>query len=108
LHNLKTGQSTKCQKCRGKIVAEKNAKDETNNIYGYLKVIRRANQEELINCTKTGIYWVCDCLNCGASNVIIHGEYLRNGDTKSCGCLISVNENKISKMLQENNIKFKK
>lgn len=29
--------------------------------------------------------WACKC-DCG-NNVIVNGVYLRNGDTKSCGCL---------------------
>ena len=53
-----------------------------------------------------GLYWNCTCLNCGRENVIVFGDYLRNGDTKSCGCINSINESKIAKMLDNGNIKY--
>lgn len=31
---------------------------------------------------------------------------MRNGDTKSCGCIISYNENKIKKLLDKANINY--
>ena len=34
-------------------------------------------------------YWICEC-DCGEIKSI-KGKYLRNGDTKSCGCLRSEN-----------------
>lgn len=52
------------------------------------------------------MYWVCSCLKCGKQNVIVKGDYLRNGDTSSCGCLNSKNESKIAKMLDALNIKY--
>ena len=32
------------------------------------------------------IYWLCDC-DCGTKNVKVRGYSLRNGHTRSCGCL---------------------
>lgn len=46
-------------------------------------------------------------MNCGKKDVIVRGDYLENGDTKSCGCLnYSFNEDKIKKMLVDSNINF--
>lgn len=84
-----------------------NIKDETGKIYGHLKVIRQANKEEYPRRDRTGVYWVCECLNCGKQNVIVFGDYLRNGDTTSCGCLNSKNESNIARFLDELNIKYK-
>lgn len=42
------------------------------------------------------IYWVCSCLHCNRKNVIVKGDYLRNGDTISCGCIVSKNESLIA------------
>lgn len=53
--------------------------DETGNIYGRLTVLCRAKN----NGTK--VMWHCRC-ECG-KELDIHGTSLRNGNTKSCGCL---------------------
>lgn len=56
------------------------AKDETGNRYGRLVVLRRAEER------KSGrVCWVCKC-DCG-NEAIVSGESLRNGCTRSCGCL---------------------
>ena len=39
-------------------------------------------------------------------NIIIFGDYLRNGDTKSCGCIVSWHESQIAKMLENLNFTF--
>ena len=51
-------------------------------------------------------YWICEC-DCG-NEVIVWGTHLRNGHTKSCGCIKSFGEDKISQILLENQINFKK
>lgn len=53
--------------------------DETNNKYGRLTVLYRANTK------KKGTYWHCRC-DCG-NEIDVLGSSLRNGNTKSCGCL---------------------
>ena len=54
--------------------------DETGNKYNRLSVISRAFPEG-----KTGGWWNCRC-DCG-KEIVIRGVSLRNGNTKSCGCL---------------------
>ena len=97
--NLRGGQSKSCgcqkmQKMRTACVI-----DETDKIYGFLHVLREATPEEKAsktnNINTSGAYWVCECLKCGNPYTIVKGDYLRNGDTKSCGCLNSYNESKI-------------
>ena len=56
-----------------------NRIDETGNKYGLLTVIKYAYTKN------KRAYWLCKC-ECG-NFVIVKGKYLRNGDTKSCGCL---------------------
>ena len=54
--------------------------DETNNKYGRLTVLYRAEN------TKTGrAVWHCRC-DCG-NELDVLGKNLRNGNTQSCGCL---------------------
>lgn len=71
-------------------------KHEENKMYGFLYVNRIATEEEKPRHDKTGIYWNCTCTKCGRINVIILGNYLRNGDTTSCGCIQSKNESLIA------------
>lgn len=54
--------------------------DETGNKYGRLLVIKRD-----INNSHKNAFWLCEC-ECGQIKVI-NGQSLRNGETKSCGCL---------------------
>ena len=53
--------------------------DETGKVYGRLTVLFRAKN----NGTK--VMWHCRC-ECG-KELDVHGVSLRNGNTKSCGCL---------------------
>ena len=73
-------------------------KDESGKTYGYLYVNRMATKEEKPRNIES-IYWVCTCTKCGHSNVLVRGDYLRNGDTTSCGCIQSKNESIIAQML---------
>lgn len=82
-------------------------KHEEGKTYGYLYVQREATIEEKPRNDRTGVYWNCDCLHCGRKNVIVFGDYLRNGDTTSCGCIVSKNESRIADMLTNANIQFK-
>lgn len=54
-------------------------KNEIGNIYGYLTVIARAENDK-----DNRAQWLCRC-KCG-NEVIVRGKSLRNGNTKSCGC----------------------
>ena len=65
-----------------------------------------ATEDEKPRKDTQSIYWNCTCLNCGRKNVIVRGDYLRNGDTKSCGCLTSYHEVHIQKMLEDLGIKY--
>lgn len=78
-------------------------KDETDNIYGDLKVIKR---DESKNTSDNKAYWLCEC-KCG-NIVSIDGGSLRKHTTTSCGCVHSKGEQKISSLLKEHNIKFEK
>lgn len=65
--------------------------DETGNKYGKLLVLEKYN-EPIENKDKRA-RWICQC-DCG-NKVIVAGKSLRNGHTKSCGCLVF--QNKIDK-----------
>ena len=60
----------------------RKAIDETGNHYGRLTVLKRA--ESYQNRNKKA-QWLCRC-NCG-NLIIVYASNLRNGNTRSCGCL---------------------
>lgn len=109
--HLRRGNSTNCGCIRMEKMRQSNIKDERGKIYGYLKVVREATLEEKMDKVTgknlEGIYWNCTCLNCGKTNFIVKGDYLRNGDTTSCGCILSKNEKQIEKMLNNACIQYK-
>ena len=105
--HLRSGRSTNCGCVRMEKMRQANIKHEEGKQYGFLKVERMATKEEKPRQDNTGIYWVCTCLKCGRQNVIVKGDYLRNGDTQSCGCLLSKNESRIADILFNLKINYK-
>ena len=97
--SLKSGATQSC----GCLHNELNSKLFTENLlgqrFGKLVVISRNG-----STTKGNAIWHCKC-DCG-NECDVTAKHLKWGDTKSCGCLISFGENKISQLLLQNNIPF--
>ena len=98
--NLNSGHTKSC----GCYTKEVNSKNNTIDMIDfetqYIKVLEKAESDQ------QGVSkWKCLCKNCNRI-FITRGSNLRNGDTQSCGCILSLNEKKISQMLSENNIEF--
>lgn len=104
--HLRSGRSTTCTNCRQQKMTAATIKDETGKDYGFLHVERKATEDEKPRHDRTGTYWNCTCTKCGRQNVIVFGDYLRKGETKSCGCINSYNESKICQMLDNMQIKY--
>lgn len=104
--HLRAGRTTNCGCIRMEKMRQASIKHEEGKTYGYLYVQKEATPEEKPRNDRTGIYWNCDCLHCGRKNVIVFGDYLRNGDTTSCGCIVSKNESRIADMLTNANISY--
>lgn len=70
--------------------------------YGHLTVDYMIPQEKykrtLYSCT-------CDC---GTTGIIVQANHLKNGKTKSCGCLKSYPEEQIATLLTNNKILFER
>lgn len=96
--HLRGGRSTSCGCTKMEKMRQASIKNEAGKTYGYLQVERMATSEEKPRDVG-GIYWICSCSHCGRKNVIVRGDYLRNGDTISCGCIESKNESLIAQML---------
>ena len=92
--NLRNGHTKSC----GCVHGIKNI-DLTNQQFGKLKVIKMSSKKKYNKTT-----WICQC-ECG--NIVeVVSSHLINGHTLSCGCLLSKGEEKISKILKDNNIIF--
>ena len=81
---------------------EKTEKEKIGTNYGFLKVLSR---DETKKGKYGGAYWICKCENCGSIKSYSDSCLYR---IKSCGCIKSKGELKISKILTENNIPFEK
>ena len=90
------------QSCGCKRYESHNGIDETGKRYGKLTVLYRSKDKS----DGTHIFWHCRC-DCG-NECDINGSYLRSGVSTNCGCERSVGEAKITKILKENNINFKR
>lgn len=98
--NLKSGGTKSC----GCYSRENNSRNNTINMLGFetegIKVLERAGSD-----AEGCALWSCLCKKCG--NIFTtRGAHLRNGATRSCGCVHSWNEQTITKMLLDNNIEF--
>lgn len=78
----------------------------TNNLigqrFGRLLVLKDTGKRT----PRRGIVWRCKC-DCG-NECDITGDSLVKGDTNSCGCLKSIGESRIQRILEENKILFEK
>lgn len=80
--------------------------DMTGQTYGYLTVLQRDLSEEHMG-HENDSWWICRCNLCGTIKSI-RGISLRNGTTKSCGCVKSHGELTIANILSQNNIIFER
>ena len=93
--NLRTGNTSSCGKHRVSFFY----KNLLNQKFGRLTPIEKTEER------KSGkIIWKCKC-DCG-NEVNVRSDYLLNGHTTSCGCLLSKGEEKIAQLLRENGIIF--
>lgn len=96
-YNLKSGHTQSC----GCIQGDKIREDLVNQHFGKLTVLEL--DKELTKKRKR-VYWKCQC-ECGTIKSI-NKSSLISGDTLSCGCLRSRGEEKIAKILSNNQINF--
>ena len=97
--NLVEGKSKSCGCLRKEVLSD----DLTNKRFGSLVA-----KEPLYNypkqCSEESTYWRCDC-DCGNS-FITTAHRLKQGNTQSCGCLVSKGENKIKELLTSMGIEY--
>lgn len=91
--DLRTGKRTSCGKHCNSI------KNEIGKTYGALTVLKQDPRPGL-SFADNSIHWICRCSLCGKEKSV-SGKSLRNGDTKSCGCMKSAGEQIITKALND-------
>jgi hypothetical protein len=102
-YTLRKGKSKSCGCLQKEKVSKLNFIDISGKKFGHLTVLEFAGKD---NSKK--ILWKCKC-DCEAETIIIvRGADLKSGKTTSCGCVKSKGEEKIAKILKDNNILFKK
>lgn len=84
---------------------EKNVINLTGKSFGNLIVLNQEPSKKTPNGS-TKSMWKCQC-SCG-NITIVAGQSLKNGNTKSGGCIKSQGEEKISKILNNNHIPFQR
>lgn len=95
--NLNSGHTTSCG-C--KMYETKNFIDMTGYETSTIKVLERAGSDN-----QQIALWKCLCKKCG-TEFVARGSHIRSGAILSCGCIHSKNEQKIIKLLTENNIEY--
>jgi hypothetical protein len=100
---LRNGTSKSCGCKRTENSRENNGTfiNEIGNRFGKLVVIAK---NEKLSKQKHRAMWICKC-DCGNYKTV-SSKCLRDGKTKSCGCLISVGEESIIKILTQLHITF--
>ena len=107
-NSLMTGHTKSC----GCLMREKSAKIGYNNIkditgqrFGSLVVIRRVENAVLSGGRRQDTQWECKC-DCGNTKIVRRNQLINN-KCKSCGCITSFAEKRITSILLENKISYK-
>lgn len=103
--NLRNGHTKSCGCLIKEKAREKCFKNEIGNKYGHLTVLREVPAPATNKSLHT--FWECQCDCKNHTIVVVDGAKLRNGHTRSCGCLSqSVGENLIENLLKNNQINY--
>lgn len=97
--DLKNGHTQSCGCLQKQRTADSNSNNLLGQRFGKLKVIEKTNQRQ-----GRHIIWKCQC-ECG-NIVYVLSTHLTSGHTTSCGCIDSLGEQQIAKILRENGIMF--
>ena len=98
-YHLRIGKTKSCGCLQKEIASKIHLNDLKGQKFGKLTAIEKVGNNE-----KGQVFWKCKC-DCGNVHITL-GSHLINGNTKSCGCIRSKGELKISQILRENDIKF--
>lgn len=103
INDLVQGHTKSCGCLNQEKRSQRRFKDLTGKTFGLLTVIKRVGTQYHAKNASYPTY-LCQC-QCGNFK-IVNAQYLRDGSTKSCGCIFSIGEVKCKEFLLKNNIKF--
>lgn len=100
--NLRRGLTKSCGCLHKETMRKLLFEDLTGQQFGFLMPLYITGEQD-----RYGSYiWHCKCLNCGNFKDV-SASYLKQGSTKSCGCVSSsYGETMIKQILKEHNIPF--
>ena len=105
--HLRSGNTKSCGCYQKERAAESNIErgggDLTGQRFGKLVVIGFDSWLDHNNGHRDRM-WLCQC-DCGNQCVVNH-RYLKNGDTRSCGCINSIGNMTISRLLNQSGFKY--
>lgn len=99
--HLSSGGIQSCGCLRKEKISQIRTDDLTGRNFGRLTVIKRDFEK-----TGSNAYWICQC-ECGKTTTVRSAD-LKNGHTRSCGCLKSFKEEVIEEILKENHIEYER
>ena len=102
-YNLLKGHTKSCGCLKHEMLTRGQIKPMIGKTFGLLTVLKEMKEEKEKG---KSVRYLCQCA-CG-TKITVDGSMLRSGNTSSCGCLNSKGEMKISQILQENSMEFKK
>lgn len=112
--HLTSGAITSCgcqnRKKASQRMKEYNLNHQTLQIgdkYGLLTIIDYLGLRKQSSRNRNEAWYLCQC-DCGSKPIEVRGNDLRTGSKNSCGCMCSSGETQIKKILEENNIFYKK
>lgn len=100
--NLTSGNTKSCGCYHKERMREIKFQSLIGQRFGKLTVLKESEKKTSDNKSK----WICQC-DCGTI-IEISGHSLKQGHTKSCGCIKSFGEEKIGNLLTQANIQFQK
>ena len=98
--SLRSGNYKSCGCLKRQHTQKLNFKDLTGKQFGHLIVLRKAEN----NSNDGHCQWYCKCI-CG-NTIIVSSHALISNNTLSCGCVKSIGESNIYKILADNNYNF--
>ena len=106
---LRNGNTKSCGCLKKQQITERNIQQgrqvNIGDIFGKLTVIQDLGMRKQKSRDKNWRWSLCQC-ECGSAPIEVPNALLLNGHKASCGCICSVGEEVIKKILQDNNINF--
>lgn len=107
--SLRTGNTKSCGCLKKQQLIKRNIQQgrqiKIGDTFGKLTVIKDLGMRKQNSRNKNWRWSLCQC-ECNSPPIEVPNALLINGHKTSCGCICSIGEETIKKILQENNINF--